>query len=72
MLIRRREQEIQFAAFWAEGRLPTPRAQADAMILWIGDHQPTQFELVEIHRCLAATLLAFRFELRTILTALRG
>ena len=44
-------------SLWAQGSLPTPRQQTDALILWIGDHQSTPFDLVEIHRAeLAATI----------------
>lgn len=30
--------------FWQEAKLPTPMQQADNLIRWIGDNQPTQFE----------------------------
>lgn len=44
-------------SLWAQGDLPTPRQQADALIVWIGDHQSTSFNHVEIHRAaLAATI----------------
>jgi hypothetical protein len=47
----------ELPSFWLQDRLPTPRQQVDALILWVGDHQPTTFELVEIHRsALAATV----------------
>jgi len=44
-------------SFWAQGSLPTPRQQTDALILWVGNHQSTPFDLVETHRAaLAATV----------------
>jgi hypothetical protein len=44
-------------SFWSQGRLPTPGEQADALIVWAGDHQPTPSDFVEIHRpALAATI----------------
>jgi hypothetical protein len=44
-------------SFWALGRLPTPRQQVDALILWTGDHQPAPSDFVEIRRsALAATI----------------
>jgi len=47
----------ELPSFWGEARLPTPPQQADALILWTGDHQPTPSDFVEIHRAaLAATI----------------
>jgi hypothetical protein len=34
-------------AFWIEGRLPSPQQQADSLILWIGDHQPSPDSFAE-------------------------
>src|SRR5262245_56896950 len=33
-------------SFW-QGRSPTPQQQADNLLLWIGDNQPTQFQPLE-------------------------
>lgn len=30
----------ELPGYWKDERLPTPLEQADALILWIGDHQP--------------------------------
>jgi hypothetical protein len=47
----------ELPSFWAEGCLPTPSQQADALIIWAGDHQPTPSDFVEIPRsALAATI----------------
>jgi hypothetical protein len=43
-------------SFWTQ-ELPTPPQQADALIVWIGDHQATPADLVDIRRSeLAATI----------------
>ncbi len=47
----------ELPSFWKSERLPTPQKQTDALITWIGDHQPTSFDFAEIHRAaLAATI----------------
>lgn len=47
-------------SFWARGRLPTPGQSADALIVWIGDHQPTPSDFAEINRSeLAAKIELF-------------
>ena len=35
------------ASFWRQDRLPTPQQQADALISWTGDNQPSTFEYSE-------------------------
>src|SRR5580700_1436470 len=43
--------------YWREGRLPTPLEQADNLILWIGDNQPTSSTWTDIGApALAATV----------------
>lgn len=43
--------------YWREGRLPSPLEQADNLVLWIGDHQPTpQVHAEATPRILAATI----------------
>lgn len=37
----------ELATFWKQGRLPTPQQQADYLVLWIGDNQPSPFEWAE-------------------------
>jgi hypothetical protein len=44
-------------SFWRSDRLPSPQKQADALILWVGDHQPTPFEFAEIHRSALAAFV---------------
>jgi hypothetical protein len=36
------------ASFWQNRRLPTPQEQADSLILWIGDSQPSPEDAAEI------------------------
>jgi hypothetical protein len=31
----------ELATYWSRGKLPTPKEQADDLILWIGDNQPS-------------------------------
>jgi hypothetical protein len=47
-------------SFWAQGSLPTPSQQANALIVWVGDHQPTSFDLVEIHRSELAAIIGLQ------------
>lgn len=37
----------ELPTFWRQGHLPTPQEQADYLILWIGDNQPSAFEWTE-------------------------
>jgi hypothetical protein len=37
----------ELETFWRQDRLPTPQAQADNLILWIGDNQPTAIDWVK-------------------------
>jgi hypothetical protein len=47
----------ELASFWQTERLPTPQKQADALILWIGDHQETPFARAKVERpALAAAI----------------
>jgi len=47
----------ELPSFWLEDRLPTPQQQADALIIWAGDHQSAPSEFIDIHRAaLAATI----------------
>jgi hypothetical protein len=34
----------ELSAFWRADRLPNPQLQADNLVVWIGDHQPTQLD----------------------------
>jgi hypothetical protein len=47
-------------SFWAQGSLPTPSQQANALIGWIGDNQPTSFDLVEIRRSEIAAIIGLQ------------
>jgi hypothetical protein len=47
-------------SFWVQGSLPTPSQQANALIVWVGDHQPTSFDLVEIHRSELAAIIGLQ------------
>jgi hypothetical protein len=38
---------LDLPGFWRDEKLPSPRQQADALILWIGDNQTTQLEAAE-------------------------
>jgi hypothetical protein len=47
----------ELPSFWLQDRLPVPQHQADSLIVWVGDHQPTPFDFVEVNRpALAATI----------------
>jgi hypothetical protein len=39
----------ELPGYWKDERLPTPLEQADALILWIGDHQPEPSDSVTLN-----------------------
>lgn len=47
----------ELPSFWAAEALPTPRQQADALIIWVGDHQSTPSDQVEIPRSELAAVI---------------
>ena len=47
----------ELSAFWSAARLPTPLEQADRLILFIGDNQPTPDDWVEITPLALSALL---------------
>jgi hypothetical protein len=48
------------ASFWRQNRLPTPQQQANELISWVGDNQPSNFEFAET----TATALAAQIGLQ--------
>jgi hypothetical protein len=47
----------ELSTFWSQGRLPTPQQMADALILWIGNNQPTCLDPATVELpALAATV----------------
>jgi hypothetical protein len=40
----------ELPSFWRRGRLPSPQEQADDLILWIGDNQPSSETRAEINQ----------------------
>jgi hypothetical protein len=47
-------------SFWESERLPTPPKQRDALITWIGDHQPTVFDFAEVQRSALAAAIGLQ------------
>jgi hypothetical protein len=50
-------RDDELATFWSERRLPSPPEQADNLILWMGDNQPTQSTWVDFTQSEIAAMI---------------